>query len=102
MTQDPQFVDQFMRIDLTGGVVRIELAVLRPPADGRQPELRSNGTLVLPLDGFMRSAATIESFVQQLVAKGIIRRESGTGGLAPREAVDKSTGRGPSQSPNFG
>jgi hypothetical protein len=75
VAQDPQFVDEFKRIGLANGVVRIELGVLPPADEGQQPALESTGTLVMSIDGFLRSAATIEAFLKQLAAKGIVRHD---------------------------
>jgi len=75
MPHDPQFIDEFKRIGLANGIVRIELGVLPPAEEGQQPLLASSGTLVMSLEGFIRSAATIDNFLKQLVAKGVIRRE---------------------------
>jgi hypothetical protein len=75
MPHDPQFIDEFKRIGLANGIVRIELGVLPAAEEGQQPLLATSGTLVMSLEGFMRSAATIDNFLKQLVAKGVIRRE---------------------------
>jgi hypothetical protein len=75
MTHDPQFIDEFKRIGLANGIVRIELGVLPAAEEGQQPLLATNGTLVMSVEGFVRSAATIDAFLKQLVAKGVVRRE---------------------------
>lgn len=78
MSKDPQFVDEFKRIGLTNGAVRIELGVLPPVEDGQPPVLQASGMLVMSLEGFMRSAATIDAFLKQLAEKGLIRRDAPT------------------------
>jgi len=75
VAQDLKFVDEFKRIGLANGVVRIELGVLPTVEEGQQPVLEVSGSLVMSLDGFMRSAATINGFLKQLAAKGIVRQE---------------------------
>ena len=75
MSKDPQFVDEFKRIGLANGAVRIELGVLPPVEDGQQPVLEAAGMLVMSVEGFVRSAATIDAFLKQLVEKGVIRRD---------------------------
>ena len=78
MALDPQFVDEFKRIGLANGVVRIELGVLPPAEEGQQPVLATSGTLVMSLDGFIRGAATIDAFLKQLVERGVVRRDQAT------------------------
>ena len=75
MSKDPQYVDEFRRIGLANGAIRIELGVLPPVEDGQQPVLEPAGMLVMSVEGFVRSAATIEAFLKQLVEKGVIRRD---------------------------
>jgi hypothetical protein len=75
VAHDPQFIDEFRRIGLANGIVRIELGVLPPAEEGQQPAMTTSGTLVMSVEGFMRSAATIDAFLKQLVAKGVVRRE---------------------------
>ena len=74
MTKDAKFVAEITRIGLANGAVRIELGVLPPVEDGQQPTLESGGMLVMSLEGFMRSAATIDAFRKQLLDKGVIRQ----------------------------
>ena len=74
MARNPQFVDEITRIGLANGAIRIELGVLPPVEDGQQPILESSGMLVMSLEGFMRSAATIDAFRKQLLDKGVIRQ----------------------------
>lgn len=75
MRPDPQYVDEFKRIAFANGTIRIELGVLPVVDEGQQPVLETRGTLVMSVEGFIRGAATIEAFVKQLAAKGIIRRD---------------------------
>lgn len=75
MATEPQFVDEFRRIGLANGAIRIELGVLPPVDDGQQGALESTGMLVMSIEGFMRSAATMQAFLKQLADKGVIRQE---------------------------
>ncbi len=81
MAKDPQYVDEFKRIGLTNGAVRIELGVF-PPAgeDGQQPPSDATGMLVMSVEAFMRSAATMDAFLNQLIEKGVIRRNAPASG----------------------
>ena len=74
MAQEPQFVDEFKRIGLANGVVRIELGVLPPADEGQQPALgqRHAGHVDRWLPAQRR---TIEAFLKQLAAKGIVRHD---------------------------
>jgi hypothetical protein len=74
VARDPQFVDQITRIGFANGVIRIELGVVPPIEDGQQPTLEPSGLLVMSLEGFIRSAATIDAFRKQLLDKGVIRQ----------------------------
>jgi hypothetical protein len=76
VAHDPQFVDEFKRIGLANGAVRIELGFLPPANEGQQPILKTSGTLVMSVEGFIRSAATIDAFLKQLEAKGVVRRDA--------------------------
>jgi hypothetical protein len=76
MVHDPQYIDAVTRIDLVNGVVRAEFGVLQPPrAEGKQPELVQSGVLVMSVEGFVRIAATMQQFLDQLASKGVLRRE---------------------------
>ena len=75
MAKDPQYVDEFKRISLTNGAIRIELGVSAAPVEeGQQPVSETTGMLVMSVEGFVRSAATMEAFFKQLVDKGVIRQ----------------------------
>ena len=74
MARDPQFVDEIKRIGLANGAVRIELGILPPVETGQQPILEASGMLVMSVEGFMRSAATIDAFRKQLLESGVIRQ----------------------------
>jgi hypothetical protein len=74
VARDPQFVDEIKRIGLANGAIRIELGILPPVETGQQPILEASGMLVMSLEGFMRSAATIDAFRKQLLDSGVIRQ----------------------------
>ena len=75
MASDPHYVDEFKRIGLANGAIRLELGFLPPVEEGQQPVLETTGMLVMSVEGFVRSAATIDAFLKQLVEKGVIRRD---------------------------
>lgn len=74
MAGNPQFVDQITRIGFANGAIRIELGVVTPVEDGQQPKVEPSGLLVMSLEGFLRSAATIDAFRKQLLDKGVIQQ----------------------------
>jgi hypothetical protein len=76
VANDIRYIDAVTRIDLVNGVVRAELGVLHPPrGEGKPPEVAQTGTLVMSVEGFVRVAATMQQFLEQLAAKGVLRRE---------------------------
>ena len=76
MANDIRYIDAVTRIDLVNGVVRAELGVLQPPrGEGKPPEVAQSGVLVMSLEGFVRIAGTMQQFLEQLSAKGVLRRE---------------------------
>lgn len=76
MFENSQFADEVKRIGLVNGTVRIELGMLANAEEGQKPSLESCGILVMSLEGFLRSAATIDAFREELVAKGLVKREA--------------------------
>jgi hypothetical protein len=90
MAHDLQFIDAFTRIDMLNGVVRVELGVLKARGAGQEPEVVSSGNLVMSVEGFVRSAATMQSFVQQLAEKGVLRREPAAAGREQGKPAGKA------------
>lgn len=69
------------RIDFLDGIVRIELAVAQPDGKGGV-DLEAKQAIHIPLGGFLRSAETIERFLQDLAKRGVINL-GGAGAAAP-------------------
>lgn len=70
------FADSVAQIHLAGGMVRLDLATVQPAAsqDGKRvyvPELRER--VIMNLEGFLQSYATMQRFVNQLVESGIVK-----------------------------
>ncbi len=80
------------RADFLSGMVRLELVTLAPGADGGEPVAEPQRVLWLPLDGFLRSAATIEGLIGELTKAGVVRRAPSAAAGAPTPAA---------ASPNF-
>jgi hypothetical protein len=94
VANDIRYIDAVTRIDLVNGVVRAELGVLQPPrGEGKQPEVAQSGVLIMSIEGFVRVAATMQQFLEQLAAKGVLRREpAGTPARGPDKPPGKSAG----------
>ena len=74
---DTNFADAILNLSVTGGLVRIELGTLKmiTGADGKQ-ELHGTPTqtLVMPIDGFVRSFSMQEDLINKLMADGVVKR----------------------------
>lgn len=68
------FAHTISRIDFLDGMVRIELALAAPsPAEkAAEPTLDPVYAVHMPLGGFMRGALVQESFIRELVQRGIL------------------------------
>jgi hypothetical protein len=68
------YSDRIFNISITGPIVRIELATVRPPqTQGQQPTFVPAETVVMPLDGFIASFQVMDEMVKKLVAEGVIQ-----------------------------
>jgi hypothetical protein len=83
---DEIFAHGIGRADLLNGMVRLELLTLVPGTDGA-PSSEPQRVLWLPLEGFLRSAATIEGFVGELRKAGVVRAAPHAAAGAPAPAV---------------
>lgn len=69
------FAHGISRVDVVGGVVRIEFFSLVPSAtQGSEATPTPNHVVILPIDGFLKSYATQENLVQQLIQAGVVTR----------------------------
>jgi len=72
------FVDQFIDIAVTSGVVRIDLAALSPTekgADGK-PALHFTQRIIMPIEGFLKSEGMIQRMIDVLVDRGVVTRNA--------------------------
>jgi len=68
------YSDRIFNISVTGPIVRIELATVRPPqGQGQQSTILPAETLVMPLDGFIASFGMMDEIIKKLVADGVIK-----------------------------
>lgn len=89
---DEFFAHGISRVDLLGGMVRIEFFSLTPPdKDEEQAQAIPTRAVLIPVDGFLRGLATQDGLTQQLVKAGLIQRRDDS--AAPASA--------PGVSPNF-
>lgn len=69
------FADTVSNINVTGQIVRIDLATLQPQlkSENGQPVFANSQRIVMPLEGFLQAVGIQQNIVQQLVASGIIQ-----------------------------
>ena len=71
------YADAILNIVITGPLVRIDFGTVVPdPGDQEGRKLRTEVTqqLVMPIQGFARAFAMQEKLMQDLVAKGLLRK----------------------------
>ena len=72
------FVDTILNISVTGPLVRLELGTIAPiPNPESEQKIRATPTqtLVMPLEGFVRSFGMQESVVKKLLADGVLKAQ---------------------------
>jgi len=69
---EEMFAHGIGRADFMNGMVRLELVTM-VPGSGPTPAVEPRKVLWLPLDGFLRSAATMEGLIGELAKAGIVR-----------------------------
>ena len=93
------FAHTISRIDFIDGMVRVELALATAKKEGAQePGVDPVYSLHMPLGGFMRAALVQESFIRELVQRGILPAPdaaAGGGAAAAKQAAKTAS------SPNF-
>ena len=76
------FADAILNITITGPLVRIDFGTVIPdPNDPEGKKLHTQVTqqLVMPIPGFMRSFGMQENLVQEMLAKGLIKKNPPAG-----------------------
>ncbi len=71
-----QFADTVLNIAITGPLVRLDLGVVTPQADGQgKQQLRATTTqqLVMPIEGFVRAFGMQEQVMKKLLADGVVQ-----------------------------
>lgn len=66
------FVDGAAKISMIGGVVRLTLGELERDSDTSDPVLNEKLRLFMPLDGFLRTFATMQNVIKQMEKDGVI------------------------------
>lgn len=74
------FADTVSNINVTGQIVRIDLATLQPQlkSDNGQPVFANSQRIVMPLEGFLQAVGVQQNIVQQLVNSGIVKMNAVT------------------------
>ena len=94
---DEIFADTITGIAITGSVVRIDFASLAAAEDAsKQPKPVFRQRVIMPVEGFVQSFATMARVMQQLEQKGVVRRNDAA---APGKAAAAEPIQPPS--PNF-
>lgn len=68
------FAHGITRVDVVGGMVRIEFFTLMPPAGQGEATSVPVQVMILPMEGFLRAFATQDGLIQQLIKAGVVTR----------------------------
>jgi len=92
------FAHTISRIDFLDGMIRIELALAAPGKKEGAQETNFDPVYAvhMPLGGFMRGALVQESFIREMVQRGILPSPGQAAAGQPAAAAPKAEG-----SPNF-
>ncbi|MYZ48955.1 hypothetical protein [Propylenella binzhouense] len=77
------FANRVHRAYFAGGMVRIEFGSVQPNSQGEVPsdgEIRPEDvsfTVTLPVNGFTRSVGALRNLYQELIQKGVLRKQEG-------------------------
>jgi|GEM_PF-3997623 len=102
MVTDEIFADTIGRVDFANGLVRIELASVEPAESsgtaGSGVVLKARKRLIMPLEGFLHTFATMGELLGKLEAAGVIRRqETPAAGTTPPASATPAVVGQPSQ-----
>jgi hypothetical protein len=102
MTDKNIFADGIGEINLSGGMVRLDLVTLVGSQNDPEskPRLEVSKRIVMPPDGFLRSFSAMENLVKQLIEAGLVKPREGEAGGQPVSAAKPET-EGGAKSPNF-
>lgn len=97
MSQDI-FVDGIGTINVTGNIVRIDLASLQPQlkSENGEPVFATSQRIVMPLEGFLQGVALQQNILQQLIQTGVLQvnavpAASAEAGAEPESVVQENT-----------
>jgi hypothetical protein len=85
---DKIYCDGISNIALVGGMVRLDLFTLSPTAKDKngRPAMEFLTQLVMPPDSFLQGLGAMQSLVQQLKEKGVVRPMQGQSEAATADA----------------
>ncbi|MDD2742792.1 MAG: hypothetical protein PHV02_10980 [Rhodocyclaceae bacterium] len=72
------FADTIINLSMTGQLIRLELGTAVPVSnsEGKQEvRLKATQTLVMPLEGFVRSFGMQEQLIKKLIADGVLKAQ---------------------------
>jgi hypothetical protein len=68
------YSDGVRSIQILDGVVRMELIELQAAEDGAAPKPQTIGTLSMALPGFLRTYDQMTQVINQLIEKGVLKK----------------------------
>jgi len=70
------FADAIGEIRFENGVFRIDLVTIAPPkGNSKTPAMAFKQRIIMPVEGFVRSYATMEKVVKKMLDAGIIKKQ---------------------------
>lgn len=102
MSDENIFADGIGEINLSGGMVRMDLVTLVGSQNNPEskPRLEVSQRVIMPPDGFLRSFSAMENLVKQLIEAGLVKPRDGETAGQPVSAA-KPDADGGAKSPNF-
>jgi hypothetical protein len=86
------FAHRIHKASYVNGIVRLECSILHPDASGQYhpdapvPPQDVTFTVNMPLQGFLRSVASMRDLVNKLQEDGILNKSGGAEGQEPQQA----------------
>ncbi len=93
------FADGIGEINLSGGMVRLDLVTLSGSQNDpeNKPRLEFSKRIVMPPDGFLRSFSAMENLVKQLIDAGLVKPRDGEQAAVSEKPAPEAGAK----SPNF-
>lgn len=78
------FAHGISRVDVVGGMVRLELFTLVPVDGQGEATATPVSVVIMPMDGFLRAFGTQDNLVQQLIKAGVVTRNENGATKVPK------------------